>query len=49
MADPSGMWHYGIQNTVSRMFIPTNDTTYLAGHVDGHVRTNLSGNSLLQS
>ena len=32
----------------SRTFIrPKNDTTYLAGHVDGHVRTNLSENSPL--
>ena len=28
---------------------PKNDTTYLAGHVDGHVRTNLSENYPLQS
>ena len=34
----------------SRTFIrPKNDTTYLAGHVDGHIRTNLSENSPLQS
>ena len=34
----------------SRTFIrPKNNTTYLAGHVDGYVRTNLSENSPLQS
>ena len=34
----------------SRTFIRLkNDTTYLAGHVDGHVRTNLSEYSPLQS
>ena len=34
----------------SRTFIrPKNNTTCLAGHVDGYVRTNLSENSPLQS
>ena len=32
-----------INSLLYRTFIrPKNDTTYLAGHVDGHVRTNLS-------
>ena len=45
----TGLYHRTAQ-LASRTFIrPKNHTTYLADYVDGHVRTNISENSPLQS